>query len=106
MNFTVISNSNNHFSSIFQLWQAFVGVKVRRVDNYYQDLLAAETKAGSDVEQHSLDSEINSKMSTTDSAYVPEKWKGQIEKVICFYSVFAIVYEFLSNQVLNLLRLI
>ncbi|PRQ58931.1 putative Rab-GTPase-TBC domain-containing protein [Rosa chinensis] len=63
-----------------ELWQAFVGVKLRRVDNYYQDLLASETKAGSDVEQHSLDSDINSKLSTTDSAYVPEKWKGQIEK--------------------------
>ncbi|XP_050387137.1 uncharacterized protein LOC126803375 [Argentina anserina] len=63
-----------------ELWQAFVGVKVRRVDNYYQDLLASETKAGSDVEQHSLDSEIDSQLSTTDSAYVPEKWKGQIEK--------------------------
>ncbi|XP_061996467.1 uncharacterized protein LOC133714380 isoform X2 [Rosa rugosa] len=63
-----------------ELWQAFVGVKVRHVDNYYQDLLASETKAGSDVEQQSLDSDINSKLSTTDSAYVPEKWKGQIEK--------------------------
>ncbi|PQQ17418.1 TBC1 domain family member 8B [Prunus yedoensis var. nudiflora] len=43
-----------------ELWQAFVGVKARRVDNYYKDLLASETNA--------------------DSVCAPEKWKGQIEK--------------------------
>lgn len=63
-----------------------MGVKVRRVDNYYRDLLASETKAGSNVEQHSLDSDISSKLSTTDSASAPEKWKGQIEKVIHFFT--------------------
>lgn len=82
----MISKFYNSFSSIFQLWQAFVGVKVRRVDNYYQDLLASETKAGSNVEQHSLDSDISCKLSTTDSASAPEKWKGQIEKVIHFFT--------------------
>lgn len=61
-------------------------MKVRRVDNYYQDLLASETKAGSNVEQHSLDSDISSKLSTTDSASAPEKWKGQIEKVVHFFT--------------------
>ncbi|TQE03779.1 hypothetical protein C1H46_010586 [Malus baccata] len=63
-----------------ELWQAFVGVKARRVDNYYQDLLASETNAGSDVEKHSSELDSNSKLSTTDPASVPEKWKGQIEK--------------------------
>ncbi|XP_048446507.1 EVI5-like protein [Pyrus x bretschneideri] len=63
-----------------ELWQAFVGVKARRADNYYQDLLASETNAGGDVEKHSSESDSDSKLSTTDPVSVPEKWKGQIEK--------------------------
>ncbi|KAK8334039.1 hypothetical protein V6Z12_A10G240400 [Gossypium hirsutum] len=61
-----------------ELWQAFVGVKARRVDNYYQDLLANETNCGNNTEQQSLQSD--SKGSTTESIGGPEKWKGQIEK--------------------------
>ncbi|CAL8124846.1 unnamed protein product [Prunus armeniaca] len=63
-----------------ELWQAFVGVKARRVDNYYKDLLASETNAGNNVELNNLDSDRNSKLSATDSVCAPEKWKGQIEK--------------------------
>ncbi|KAM1708133.1 hypothetical protein ACFX2K_001141 [Malus domestica] len=63
-----------------ELWQAFVGVKARRADNYYQDLLASETNASGDVEKHSLESDGDIKLSTTDPVSVPEKWKGQIEK--------------------------
>ncbi|KAM1053716.1 hypothetical protein ACFX2I_001129 [Malus domestica] len=63
-----------------ELWQAFVGVKARRADNYYQDLLASETNAGGDVEKHSSESDSDIKLSTTDPVSVPEKWKGQIEK--------------------------
>ncbi|OMP08090.1 hypothetical protein COLO4_06786 [Corchorus olitorius] len=61
-----------------ELWQAFVGVKTRRVDKYYQDLLANETNSGNNTEQQSLLSD--SKGPTTDSIGGPEKWKGQIEK--------------------------
>ncbi|KAB2063594.1 hypothetical protein ES319_A10G225600v1 [Gossypium barbadense] len=61
-----------------ELWQAFVGVRARRVDNYYQDLLANETNCGNNTEQQSLQSD--SKGSTTESIGGPEKWKGQIEK--------------------------
>ncbi|GFY84607.1 Ypt/Rab-GAP domain of gyp1p superfamily protein [Actinidia rufa] len=62
-----------------ELWQAFVGVRARRVEKYYQDLLGEEIKSRDSVEQQNLQSE-NSKMSNTASISVPEKWKGQIEK--------------------------
>ncbi|KAF9676749.1 hypothetical protein SADUNF_Sadunf08G0035300 [Salix dunnii] len=60
-----------------ELWQAFVGVRTRRVEKYYQDLLASETNSGNHVDQQS---DSNTKGSTADSVCVPEKWKGQIEK--------------------------
>ncbi|XP_010505307.1 PREDICTED: ecotropic viral integration site 5 protein homolog isoform X1 [Camelina sativa] len=47
-----------------EVWQAFVGVKARRVERYYQDLLAQIT---------------NSDESSSD---VQRKWKKQIEKDI------------------------
>ncbi|KAK6933293.1 Rab-GTPase-TBC domain [Dillenia turbinata] len=62
-----------------ELWQAFVGVRARRVDKYYQDLLTSDTKHGDNVENHSTQVEI-SERSSTESVSVPEKWKGQIEK--------------------------
>lgn len=64
-----------------QLWQAFVGVRARRVDKYYQDLLSSERNFGNNMEQHSSQSDNDSKSSTKDSVCLPEKWKGQIEKV-------------------------
>lgn len=50
-----------------QVWQAFVGVKARRVERYYEDLLAQET--------YEDDQQSN-------SSGVFRKWKRQIEKVI------------------------
>lgn len=47
------------------------------MEKYYQDLLASENNSGNNLGQQS-----DSKSSTTDSVCVPEKWKGQIEKVI------------------------
>ncbi|XP_022765289.1 TBC1 domain family member 8B-like isoform X2 [Durio zibethinus] len=61
-----------------ELWQAFVGVTTRRVENYYQDLLANETNSGNNTEQQSFQSD--SKGLFTKSLCGPEKWKGQIEK--------------------------
>ncbi|XP_039038955.1 TBC1 domain family member 8B-like isoform X2 [Hibiscus syriacus] len=61
-----------------ELWQAFVGVRARRVEKYYQDLLDNETNCGNNTEQQSLQSD--SKGSTTEPVCGPEKWKGQIEK--------------------------
>ncbi|KAL5800147.1 hypothetical protein ACOSQ4_033031 [Xanthoceras sorbifolium] len=63
-----------------ELWQAFVGVRARRVDKYYQDLLASESNFGKNTDQESLLSDSDSKSSNTDSVCMPEKWKGQIEK--------------------------
>ncbi|KAI3776564.1 hypothetical protein L1987_46350 [Smallanthus sonchifolius] len=51
-----------------ELWQAFVGVKSRHIQHYYQNLLYPDTKND------------NSKTSTTTSVCLSEKWKGQIEK--------------------------
>lgn len=67
---------------ILQLWQAFVGVRTRRVETYYQDLLALDTGSG-DVTEH-LSSELDTNgivSSSEEPINVPEKWKGQIEKV-------------------------
>ncbi|GLT70068.1 hypothetical protein SLA2020_421690 [Shorea laevis] len=61
-----------------ELWQAFVGVKARRVEKYYQDLLAAENNPGNNIEQHG--SLSANKHSSTESVCGPEKWRGQIEK--------------------------
>jgi hypothetical protein len=47
-----------------EVWQAFVGVKARRVERYYQDLLAQITN------------------SDENSSDVQRKWKKQIEKDI------------------------
>ncbi|TXG49634.1 hypothetical protein EZV62_025509 [Acer yangbiense] len=65
-----------------ELWQAFVGVRARRAEKYYQDLLASEYNSGNKADQDSLLSDSDSKSSNTESVCMPEKWKGQIEKVI------------------------
>ncbi|KAM7264244.1 hypothetical protein ACFE04_001927 [Oxalis oulophora] len=62
-----------------ELWQAFVGVKARRVDKYYQDLLALEIKSDKDG-QRDFPLDGNSESLSDESVSAPEKWKGQIEK--------------------------
>ncbi|KAL5743080.1 hypothetical protein ACOSP7_029812 [Xanthoceras sorbifolium] len=52
-----------------EIWQAFVGVKARRVERYYQDLLAQETCSG-EIKDHN------------NSSGVPRKYQRQIEKDI------------------------
>ncbi|KAF3442070.1 hypothetical protein FNV43_RR15986 [Rhamnella rubrinervis] len=49
-----------------EVWQAFVGVKARRIERYYHDLLANTGESKDD----------------DDSSGVPRKWKRQIEKDI------------------------
>ncbi|VVB02689.1 unnamed protein product [Arabis nemorensis] len=61
-----------------ELWQAFAGVKKRRVENYYQNLLAADS-LGNDIEQEQMQ-HADEKGLSTDPLAVVEKWKGQIEK--------------------------
>ncbi|CAA0830049.1 Ypt/Rab-GAP domain of gyp1p superfamily protein [Striga hermonthica] len=57
-----------------ELWQAFVGVRARREENYYQNLLAPYTeKKNAELEENNCESNV-------ESVGVPEKWKTQIEK--------------------------
>ncbi|XP_022893096.1 TBC1 domain family member 8B-like isoform X1 [Olea europaea var. sylvestris] len=60
-----------------ELWQAFVGVRTRRMEKYYQELLAPDAISGNNLESKSAELDDNSHESSTD---VTEKWKGQIEK--------------------------
>uniref|UniRef100_A0A6N2L9W7 Rab-GAP TBC domain-containing protein n=1 Tax=Salix viminalis TaxID=40686 RepID=A0A6N2L9W7_SALVM len=52
-----------------EVWQAFVGVKSRRVERYYEGLLAEETNTEQSKEHN-------------NSKAAPRKWKKQIEKDI------------------------
>ncbi|KAK7270058.1 hypothetical protein RIF29_22939 [Crotalaria pallida] len=63
-----------------ELWQAFVGVKARRDEKYYQHLLASEYNSEKNEDQESMHSADNNRKTTSDPVFVPEKWKGQIEK--------------------------
>ncbi|CAN1775643.1 Putative GTPase-activating protein AN11010 [Linum perenne] len=51
-----------------EVWQAFVGAKTRRVDKYYEELLAEEANADESNDDNDAD--------------IPLKWRKQIEKVI------------------------
>ncbi|KAG8390651.1 hypothetical protein BUALT_Bualt01G0105800 [Buddleja alternifolia] len=59
-----------------ELWQAFVGVRARRAEKYYQNLLASDTN----VESRNKKLEDKNPESNVKCVDVPEKWKGQIEK--------------------------
>ncbi|XP_010534440.1 PREDICTED: TBC1 domain family member 8B [Tarenaya hassleriana] len=61
-----------------ELWQAFVGVRKRRTENYYQNLLAADSPGCNGEQEHVQ--HANDKGSRMDSIVAVEKWKGQIEK--------------------------
>nr|GLL23195.1 ecotropic viral integration site 5 protein homolog isoform X1 [Ipomoea trifida] len=64
-----------------ELWQAFVGVRARRVENYYQDLLSRETKSGNNSDHRSMeleDTDSTKELSADECAV--EKWKAQIDK--------------------------
>ncbi|KAG2309323.1 hypothetical protein Bca4012_081700 [Brassica carinata] len=62
-----------------ELWQAFAGVKKRRVENYYQNLLATDG-LGKDTELQERMEPADEKGLCTDPLAAVEKWKGQIEK--------------------------
>ncbi|KAK9123747.1 hypothetical protein Sjap_013349 [Stephania japonica] len=64
-----------------ELWQAFVGLKARRVEKFYQDLLALETTGSDAMGEHDINIPDNlNKGSSTKSGRGSDKWKGQIEK--------------------------
>ncbi|KAL8166791.1 hypothetical protein V2J09_008290 [Rumex salicifolius] len=56
-----------------ELWQAFVGVKTRRREKYYQDLLSLQSDSG-----YCKDQEVISSNEQNNAFH--EKYKGQIEK--------------------------
>lgn len=65
-----------------------MGVRTRRVEKYYQDLLAPDTNSGDIAEHQRSELDSNALVSITEeSACVPEKWKGQIEKVITYSKI-------------------
>ncbi|KAL7265181.1 hypothetical protein ACSBR1_003023 [Camellia fascicularis] len=61
-----------------EVWQAFVGVRTRRVERYYENLLASESGA-SDTQEHDKSGNGN-RGPNGDTVGVPEKLKKQIEK--------------------------
>lgn len=65
-----------------QVWQAFVGVRTRRVEGYYQDLLAVDFDASDGKEHKELLSGNDNKHCSRKGVDLSEKWKKQIEKVI------------------------
>ncbi|KAE8691909.1 Ypt/Rab-GAP domain of gyp1p superfamily protein isoform 3 [Hibiscus syriacus] len=61
-----------------ELWQTFAGVRTRRLENYYKDMLSNGNNSVNNTEQKCFLSDC--KGSTMESICGPEKWKGQIEK--------------------------
>ncbi|XP_022861713.1 ecotropic viral integration site 5 protein homolog isoform X2 [Olea europaea var. sylvestris] len=63
-----------------EVWQAFVGVRTRRVEGYYQDLLAVDFDASDGKEHKELLSGDDNKHCSRKGVDLSEKWKKQIEK--------------------------
>ncbi|PWZ55414.1 TBC1 domain family member 8 [Zea mays] len=61
-----------------EIWQAFVGVGVRRIPGYYNKLLDDRTETLD--EKDPVDPVVNEQGSAPRKVTQPEKWKGQIEK--------------------------
>lgn len=64
-----------------ELWQAFVGVRTRRVEKYYQNLLAPDDGGITEHQNSELDNNPQGSL-VEESICIPEKWQVQIEKVI------------------------
>ncbi|KAG8374274.1 hypothetical protein BUALT_Bualt11G0114500 [Buddleja alternifolia] len=63
-----------------EVWQAFVGVRTRRVERYYQDLLATEDDASDGKNHAKISSGDNSAQHDGKRSHLPEKLRKQIEK--------------------------
>lgn len=63
-----------------EVWQAFVGVRTRRVERYYQDLLANDIEANDDQEHNKVLSGDDKPQQNGKRFDSPDKWKKQIEK--------------------------
>ncbi|KAL4560558.1 hypothetical protein LXL04_032711 [Taraxacum kok-saghyz] len=62
-----------------EVWQAFVGVKARRVERYYQNLLEVGEDGNNELRDQ-IKSNPEKLGKKTEKAIVPEKCKKQIEK--------------------------
>lgn len=90
---------------IVQVWQAFVGVRARRLKRYYLDLLDPESDTGDGQEHDRSSLAEDYQRRSKESIHVPEKLRKQIEKVIrcmgpgLYRSVFSICrcYFFLGS---------
>ncbi|XP_075087125.1 uncharacterized protein LOC107761523 isoform X2 [Nicotiana tabacum] len=63
-----------------EVWQAFVGVKARRLERYYVNLLDPESETGDGQEHDESSLAEENKQRSKESAHVPEKLRKQIEK--------------------------
>ncbi|GER53710.1 Ypt/Rab-GAP domain of gyp1p superfamily protein [Striga asiatica] len=59
-----------------EMWQAFVGVRARRIEKYYNNLL--DPSINVEVKKNGLEEKNHD--ANFESVGVPEKWKSQIEK--------------------------
>lgn len=69
-------------SPVAQLWQAFVGIGARRVEGYYNNLLNSESDIGISKASDASPLDDADDGPKRPHVGVPEKLKGQIEKVI------------------------
>ncbi|XP_016542457.1 TBC1 domain family member 8B isoform X3 [Capsicum annuum] len=63
-----------------EVWQAFVGVRARRLERYYFDLLDPESDTGDGQERDGSSLAEENKQRSKESVHVPEKLRKQIEK--------------------------
>ncbi|TMW94766.1 hypothetical protein EJD97_009835 [Solanum chilense] len=63
-----------------EVWQAFVGVRARRLEIYYLDLLDPESDTGDGQEHDGSSLAEENKRPSKESIHVPEKLRKQIEK--------------------------
>lgn len=75
------------------------------MENYYQNLLVSNAKVCNGTENGYIEKDSNKNDSSMDSVPVPEKWKGQIEKVFgnaafspCIFISFTVSKPLLSLQ--------
>lgn len=88
-----VENRSVH-ETLLQIWQTFVGARARRVERYYQNLLAPESDTSDSLEQDK--SGDGSKGLNGERVGVPEKWRRQIEKVIDAWALHFIIQSFLN----------
>lgn len=63
-----------------EVWQAFVGVRARRLEIYYLDLLDPESDTGDGQEHDGSSLAEENKRPSKESIHMPEKLRKQIEK--------------------------